>query len=436
MILRESVRIDQVRLMSEAYGDADPPQELDPLLRPVWENTPDETDWGPMGAALKRRNAPLGHGSPAWLAEEAVSALLVPLCDAQDALARLDARAAAAPAPVREGLCARMAFAEAAGWLAHAHAWAHPLDIALRDLELTGSYSIATHVGRPMRDMPNTYVRRGTRAWEDQDAEGMMTGDQSVATALMLARQLVRLARTREDPFGSVASASAVLNQFGPEMLDSARFEQWRADIVRSAEPVPKASEVEGQGAHPLPPLLVAALAARRWMSGGIVDLPNPMQALFAAAGFLVGSGAFRVVIPPLWAAYPTVGQGDAGGLPRLRSDIAARFSSASTAPGWLTAFLNLLAEGARAAMRKLDQLLEVAERGRALIADCDRRSRLPAALDAVLRSAVLTPKGLAAELAIAPQTATALMRELRAAKLVTEITGRRSFRAFAITSP
>ena len=52
------------------------------------------------------------------------------------------------------------------------------------------------------------------------------------------------------------------------------------------------------------------------------------------------------------------------------------------------------------------------------------------------LRSAVLTPKGLAAELAIAPQTATALMRELRAAKLVTEITGRRSFRAFAITSP
>ena len=48
----------------------------------------------------------------------------------------------------------------------------------------------------------------------------------------------------------------------------------------------------------------------------------------------------------------------------------------------------------------------------------------------------LLTPKGLAAELAIAPQTATALMRELRAAKLVTEITGRRSFRAFAITSP
>ena len=85
--------------------------------------------------------------------------------------------------------------------------------------------------------------------------------------------------------------------------------------------------------------------------------------------------------------------------------------------------------------MRDLDRLLDVAERGRGLLAACDRRSRLPAALEAVLCSAVLTPKALAAKLAIAPQTATALLRELRAAKLVTEITGRRSFRAFAVVA-
>jgi hypothetical protein len=59
-----------------------------------------------VGTALKWRNGPFDHGSPAWLAAEAASTLLVPLCDAQDALARLDARAAAASAPVREGLCA------------------------------------------------------------------------------------------------------------------------------------------------------------------------------------------------------------------------------------------------------------------------------------------------------------------------------------------
>jgi DNA-binding MarR family transcriptional regulator len=46
----------------------------------------------------------------------------------------------------------------------------------------------------------------------------------------------------------------------------------------------------------------------------------------------------------------------------------------------------------------------------------------LSAAIDAVLRSPVLTPKGLGAELAITPQTATALLRDLRAAELVTEI--------------
>ena len=144
----------------------------------------------------------------------------MPLCDAQDALARLDARTATAPEPVREGIVARMAWREAAGWLAHAHAWADPRDLALRDLGLTGSYTIATMVGRAVRDLPNTYARRATRPWEDQDADGLMAGDPAVATALTLARLLQRLARTREDPFASLATASATLNQFGPELLD------------------------------------------------------------------------------------------------------------------------------------------------------------------------------------------------------------------------
>ena len=151
----------------------------------------------------------------------------------------------------------------------------------------------------------------------------------------------------------------------------------------------------------------------------------------------LIGSGALRTVIPPLWAACPALGQrstvGGADALPQLRSDVAARLPQNPIAPGWLLAFLHLLAEGARIALRELDRLLETAERGRALIAGCDRRSRFPHALDAVLRAPVLTRKALAAELDIAPQTATALLRDLRGAKLATEVTGRRSFRAFAV---
>lgn len=47
--------------------------------------------------------------------------LLVPLADATDAMARLEASAAAASPAVAEGLRARVAYREGAGWLAHAH---------------------------------------------------------------------------------------------------------------------------------------------------------------------------------------------------------------------------------------------------------------------------------------------------------------------------
>jgi len=69
--------------------------------------------------------------------------LLLPLARAQDGLARLEATVAAASEPVREGLRARLAFREAAGWLAHQGHWIHPIDLALRDAGLTGSYAAA-----------------------------------------------------------------------------------------------------------------------------------------------------------------------------------------------------------------------------------------------------------------------------------------------------
>ena len=72
-------------------------------------------------------------------------------------------------------------------------------------------------------------------------------------------------------------------------------------------------------------------------------------------------------------------------------------------------------------------------EQGRGLAARSDKRSRLPDALDALLRAPVLTPKALAAQLRIAPQTATALLRTLQDKGVVREVTGRGSFRAFAV---
>ena len=83
--------------------------------------------------------------------------------------------------------------------------------------------------------------------------------------------------------------------------------------------------------------------------------------------------------------------------------------------------------------MRELDRLEAAAEQGRGALAGTDRRSRLPDALDALLRAPVLTPKALAAQLRIVPQTATALLRTLQAEGVVREVTGRGSFRAFAV---
>ena len=135
----------------------------DPLLRPTWEETEDETD---ADLGLRR---PLTHRpglQDASAATDAWRALLLPLCAATDLLARLDARAEAAASGVREGLIARLAYLEAAGFLAHAHAhaWAHPLDLALREHGLTASAALAV-AGAPDSALPQTFATGAPRAW-------------------------------------------------------------------------------------------------------------------------------------------------------------------------------------------------------------------------------------------------------------------------------
>jgi DNA binding protein with HTH domain len=83
--------------------------------------------------------------------------------------------------------------------------------------------------------------------------------------------------------------------------------------------------------------------------------------------------------------------------------------------------------------LREPARLETAAAKGRDVLAPADRRSRLPDALDALLRAPVLTPTALAARLKIVPQTATALLRELAAQGMVREVTGRGRFRAYAV---
>src|SRR5262249_21932212 len=143
------------------------------------------------------------------------------------------------------------------------------------------------------------------------------------------------------------------------------------------------------------------------------------------ATAHLTRRGAVCCVAAPLWAAYPAVGFGDRDSLPTLRSDAARRLLGPDRRVSWEMAFLHLVAESARMGLRELARLQDAAAQGRGFVAGVDRRSRLPEAFDCLLRCPALTPKALAAKLAIAPQTATAMLRELRGRGVVKEITGR-----------
>jgi hypothetical protein len=183
----------------------------------------------------------------------------------------------------------------------------------------------------------------------------------------------------------------------------------------------------------PRPPLLTGVLAAQAWMAAGITERPDPAHALLIGFGRLVRHAPARHVFVPLWSAYPAVGFGDRDALPALRAEAADRVAGWGATVTWPAAGLHLIAESARMGLRELDRLEAAAAKGRGGLAGTDRRSRLPDTLDALLRAPVVTPKALAARLRIAPQTATALLREVQGSGVAREVTGRGRFRAFAV---
>ena len=228
-----------------------------------------------------------------------------------------------------------------------------------------------------------------------------------------------------------MADAEATLGGFGAGPLDAMRFVDWRETFAPAPVPRRRFGSREGQGGPKRPALLRAAQAAAAWMEAGIADDPTPLQAMLAAIALLARGGPAGTVFVPVWAAYPAVGFGDRAALPTLRSDAADRLVDRDQPVTWPLAFLHLVAESARAGLRTLDRLEAAAAQGRGLASGGGKRSRLPDAVAALLRVPVLPPKALAARLGIAPQTGTALLRELAAKGLVREARG--SFRAFAI---
>jgi hypothetical protein len=368
----------------------------DPWFRPVWEDGDDDPP--PLPRRPPVRPATQASALDGFAGAD-LPALLGPLTAAQDALARLDAMAAAAPWPVREGLIARLAFREAAGWLATLGCWVHPRDLALRADHLIGA-----------TELPNTAGHH----WQEMESTARFLAEAHVTTALALARFLRHFARQP----GLLADADAALAALAPltGAADPSRFVAWRA---------------RWSGKSP-PALLSPALAAADWMEAGITDLPSPLAALAASAALLALSGTLRTTPLPFWGAASALAAGDPDGLPRLRGDAAARASPAGSS-AWPGVFLTLVAEAGRAGVQELDRLQRAAAAGAALTAATDQRGRLPDAIDFVLREPAVTAKSLARHLRVTPQAALRLVAALARAGVVRETTGRMSFRAFAV---
>ena len=306
------------------FDDADTPDER---LRPPWEDTPDETD----ADRLPRRRPPPAAGDGDWLGGADLPVFFMALADVSDALARLDARVATATDAVRDGLLARLALTEAAGFLAHAHAWVHPLDLALREAGLTAPAALAA-LGAGVRALPHTLAQpAGRLGWEDPPFETLPAADQGVTDALALARLLRRLPGGGPHPFGSAAATAATLTALGGGRPDPGRLAAWWDAHAPASPPRRRFGARRGEGRAPRPPLLAGAVATQAWMESGIIDPADPGQALLAAFGRVVRQ-------PPVRNVFGTGLERLPGGRlrrPRCPADAAIRRCRSPRRLGW-----------------------------------------------------------------------------------------------------
>jgi HTH DNA binding domain len=351
-------------------------------FRPVWETDDEPT---PPGRVPSRagRYVPPDYTHP----------LLSPLAQAQDAVARLEARLDVADDAVASGLRARAAYREAAGLLAFSHVWIHPRDLALRDANLTGSYFAALRDNRLGAELPSTSAHG-----HDFD---VAPSDILVNRALRLAGRWRRLAEIQSwKPIADCVALRETLDGIASKPLRDGECDEWMAgDFMRE------------QG----PALIRAGHGAREWMNRGPAVESLPADGIFLAACLWRQSGFGRSIALPFWLAPEAH-------LNRLAPRIGL---------DWMTSFLGCVAHAAKVVLADLLRLQDSAAKGRRL--SFTARSKMPAAIELLVREPVMTAAGLARRLDITHQAAIALLRQLVEAGLVQEATGRAAWRVFVL---
>jgi len=359
-------------------------------LRPVWE-TGDETELEPPGPPRARKAAS---------APDYDHPLLTPLARAQDAVARLEAKTEAASAVVAEGLRTRLSYLEAAGWLRHAHLWIHPWDLALRDHGATTSYGAAAFGDRLAAVLPATMAQQS--GLDEVAPSGTRGLDIAANRALALARMWRRLAELRTwRPLADAGAVQKTLQSLGCRSLEQGVIEDWLGGIY-----------LRERG----PDLIRAGRAVLDWRSQPGVEDRDPDGSFLGACLWHEKNRPAPIPLP-FWAAPDPHHH-------RLGLKIGV---------GWIAEFLECVAAAAIVGLRELVRLQEAEQKGRLL--GSTKRSRLPDAVDAVLRAHIVTTGTMAKALDVTPQAACGLLRQLAAAAIVREATGRGSWRAF-VCSP
>jgi hypothetical protein len=379
-------RINRLEIHGEMAGD--PEEEAGFWLRPVWE-TEDEADLEPPGPLRTRKKVPK---------PDFEHPLLTPLARAQNAVARLEAKTEAASAIVAEGLRARMSYLEAAGWLRHAYFWISANDLALRDHGASTSYGAAVHEGRLENVLPATVAEHSDLG--EMAPTALIGIDLAANRALALARLWRRLAELRSwRPLADAEAVGEALKSLGCGRAAEEIVEDWLGGLY-----------LRENG----PDLIRAGRAARDWMAQPGVRDRDP-DGMFLGACLWQQQNRDAPIPLPFWSAPETHHH-------RLTLKIGV---------DWMAEFLECVTAASLTGLRELARLQEAEKKGRAI--GSTKRSRLPQAVDAVLRRDIVTTASLAKSLRVTPQAAWALLRQLEAAGMVREATGRASWRAYIL---
>jgi hypothetical protein len=364
----------------------DPKKDEESWFTPVWEIEAERDPPGPFRARKPAQEPDEDHP------------LLTPLALAQDAVARLEAKVEMTSDAVAEGLCARMSYLEAAGWLRHAHFSVHPWDLALRDAGLTASYGAALRVHRLETALPATL---GQESSLDVAPSVAVRLDINANQALRLARLWRQLAEFRSwRPVADLACVCKTLQSLGCRTPKDPEITDWLGSVDALKEK---------------PALICAGRAARNWMNLAGVEPADP-AGFFLASCLWREKNARRLIALPFWSA------------PEMHHLRLTRHFGLQ----WMADYLDTVAAAAIVGLHELERLRQAEQKGRLL--GITARSRLPDAMNCVLRAPIVTVNSVARTLDVTPQAALGLLRQLMTAGIVRERTGRASWRAFALS--